>query len=165
MSKVRVIYGSTTGTTEAVARRIAAAFGTEAIGIAQAGEADFEGELVILGTSTWGFGELQDDWISGVEFLDRIDLTGKKIALFGTGDQVGFSETFCDAVGILAGKVRERGGVPVGFTSSAGYSHNASLAEEDGRFCGLLLDENNEPDKSEERIVSWIRSLEQILKG
>lgn len=43
-------------------------------------------EVLILGTSTWGDGELQDDWYDGVEVLKGTDLTGKK--------------SHCSAVGI-----------------------------------------------------------------
>ena len=62
MDKVHVIYGSTTGMTEAVAQRIAADFGTTAVNVASAGTGAFDAELVILGTSTWGCGDPQDDW-------------------------------------------------------------------------------------------------------
>ncbi len=159
MDKVRVIYGSTTGFTQSAAQRIAAAFGTEAINVADAVPADFEAELVILGSSTWGLGELQDDWNSGIAMLDAVDFSGRKVAVFGEGDQCGFGDSFCDAVGILARKAAERGAVLIGQTTQDGYRHSRSLAEVDGGFCGLLLDDNNEPEKTPERIDAWVASL------
>ena len=87
MSDVKVIFGSTTGCTEAAANIIAANFGTTAINVANAAPADFQADLLILGTSTWGVGDLQDDWFAGVQMLDGIDLKGKKAAVFAMGDQ------------------------------------------------------------------------------
>ena len=61
MADVKVIYGSSTGNTENAAQQIAGAFGTVAVNIAKAAAEDFDAPLLILGTSTWGLGELQDD--------------------------------------------------------------------------------------------------------
>ncbi len=163
MAVVKVIYGSSTGNTESAATVIAGAFGTEAVSIANAKPEDFEADLLILGSSTWGLGELQDDWASGIAMLDGIDLTGKKVAVFGLGDQNGFGDTFVDAMGILAEKAKERGAAIVGETSTAGYTHTASAAEQDGKFCGLALDDNNEQDKTADRISRWIDQLKQTV--
>ena len=161
MANVKVIYGSSTGNTESAAAVIAGAFGTEAINITNAKPEDFEAGLLILGSSTWGLGELQDDWATGIAMLDGIDLTGRKVAVFGLGDQSGFGDTFVDAMGILADKAKERGAVLVGETSAEGYAHTASSAEKDGKFCGLALDDNNEPDKTADRISQWVGLLKQ----
>jgi len=161
MDKVKVIFGSTTGNTEAVAQQIAAAFGTEAVNIADAKASDFDAELLILGSSTWGCGELQDDWSSNIQLLENADLSGKKVALFGMGDQSGFADTYCDALGILAAKAKERGATIVGRTKADGYSHSASAAEENGAFCGLALDDNNEPEKTADRVAAWIEELKK----
>ena len=109
MDKFKVIYGSSTGNTERAARKIAAALGVEALNVANATSADFDAELLILGSSTWGLGELQDDWSSRVHLLTPANLQGKRVAVFGTGDQSGFSDTFCDAIGILATRAEEAG--------------------------------------------------------
>ncbi len=161
MDKVKVIYGSTTGNTETAAQQIAGAFGVAAINIANAKADDFLADLLILGSSTWGLGELQDDWISGVAYLSKADLTGKKVAVFGTGDQSGFADTFVDALGIIAGVAKSRGAEIVGETSTEGYTHSGSAAESDGKFCGLALDDNNEPEKTPARIAAWVAALKQ----
>lgn len=164
MANVKVIYGSTTGETENVARRIAAAFGTEPVNVANAATADFNSaDLLILGSSTWGFGELQDDWINGADMLDAAKLSGKKVALFGLGDQNGFSDTFCDAIGILADKARARGAEIIGETSTDGYSHSNSAAEADGKFCGLALDQQNDSERTSDRVNAWIDGLKKLI--
>ena len=124
---------------------------------------DFEADLLILGSSTWGLGELQDDWLSGIAMLDSLDLTGRKVAVFGLGDQNGFPDTFADAMGILAEKAEERGAAIIGETSSAGYAYSISAAEKDGRFRGLALDDNNEPEKTPDRIGRWVEQLKAAL--
>jgi len=161
MGKVKVIYGSTTGNTERAAKQIAGAFGVEPLRIADATAADFEADLLILGSSTWGLGELQDDWVTRISLLESANLSGKKVAVFGTGDQSGFSDTYCDALGILAAKATARGATLVGKTSANGYVHTGSLAETDGQFCGLALDDNNESEKTSARITAWIEQLKQ----
>ena len=62
MANIHILYGSTTGATEAAAQQLAALLGAEAKPIAAASPEDFEADLLILGSSTWGYGELQDDW-------------------------------------------------------------------------------------------------------
>lgn len=164
MAEIKIIYGSTTGCTESAAQTIGAAIGAERIiNIADAAEADFQADLLILGSSTWGIGELQDDWISGIDRLDSIDLTGKKVAVFGTGDQDGFSDTFCDAMGIIAAKAAERGAIIVGKTSTAGYRHAASVAADGDKFCGLALDDNNQGELTASRIEAWVAQLKQEI--
>ncbi len=154
MDKVKVIYGSTTGNTENAARRIADAFGVEPIPAARAAAADFNAELLILGSSTWGMGELQDDWMEAVSLLENADLSGKKVAVFGTGDQNGFADTYCDALEILADKAEAAGATLVGETSAADY-----IVSREGGFCGLALDDDNEPEKTDGRIAGWIEKL------
>ena len=120
MATVTILYGSTTGATEQAAQTLAAALNAKALPISAATDADFDVDLLILGSSTWGYGELQDDWADAIGRLDALDLTGRKVAVFGTGDQVGFSDTFVNAIGILADKALERGATLVGQVPSEG---------------------------------------------
>lgn len=161
MAEVKVIFGSTTGNTEAAANAIASAFSVRAINIADATKEDFKADLLLLGSSTWGIGELQDEWMSGIPLLEKADLTGRRVGVFGTGDQEGFADSFCDAVGILAKTAAARGAEIIGKTSSAGYTHCCSAAVEGDLFCGLALDDNNQPELSPDRISAWV---EQVKK-
>ena len=105
MKKTGVFYGSTTGTTESVARTIAEKLGIPSSDVYDVSKmtADVAGsyEALILGTSTWGDGELQDDWYDGIKVLKGMDLSDKTVALFGCGDSESYSDTFCDGMGIL----------------------------------------------------------------
>ena len=87
MKKTLVVYGSSTGTCQGIADKIGAKLGAEVVDVANLtdGQVD-EAENLLLGTSTWGAGELQDDWYDGLEKLKALDLNGKTVALFGCGD-------------------------------------------------------------------------------
>ena len=69
--KIGIFYGSTTGTTESVAEQIASHLGVGSSEVYNVGNTDAkvaeEYELLILGSSTWGSGELQDDWYDFLE--------------------------------------------------------------------------------------------------
>jgi flavodoxin I len=48
-----------------------------------------------------------------------------------------------------------------GFTSTDGYNHSDSKALRDGKFCGLMCDEDNQYDLSEDRAKDWIDQLKK----
>ena len=94
MKKTIVVYGSSTGTCEGIANEIASKLGTEAISVSDlSAEVVTENENLILGTSTWGAGEVQDDWYDGIKVIKGADLSGKTVALFGCGDSSSYSDT------------------------------------------------------------------------
>ena len=85
-----IFYGSTTGATEQVASDIAQQLGVEAGDIHNVGESSADDvdayDVLLLGSSTWGAGDLQDDWYDFLDNLKGKDLSGKKVGLFGCGD-------------------------------------------------------------------------------
>lgn len=160
MSKAIVVYGSTTGTTEDIAGRIAKALGTDVINVSDLNnDVIASNDLLVLGSSTWGCGELQDDWYSGVELLKSANLSGKKVAVFGCGDSASYSDTFCDAMSIIADAADQAGATLVGSVSTDGYTFDASASVKDGKFVGLAIDEMNESDKTDDRIAAWVASI------
>ena len=102
MNKTIVIYGSSTGTCQSIAEKIASKLKVEAIDVQtlDAGVVDSYDNLII-GTSTWGAGELQDDWYDGLKLLQGANLSGKTIAIFGCGDCESYGDTFVSAMGEL----------------------------------------------------------------
>lgn len=160
MSNVIVVYGSTTGITEDVAGRIASKLGASAISVSEF-NADViaANDVLVLGSSTWGCGELQDDWYDGVETLKAANLSGKKVAVFGCGDSSSYSDTFCDAMSIIASAAEGAGAAMIGKVSTDGYTFDSSASAVDGKFVGLAIDEVNESDKTDERIAAWVASL------
>ncbi len=167
MKKTGIFYGSTTGTTESVAHMIAEKLGVASGDVTDAGKITAEKvasyDVLILGTSTWGDGELQDDWYDGIKVLKAADLSGKTVALFGCGDSESYSDTFCDGMGILYEDLKDSGCTFVGAVPESDYTYGASVAVVDGKFVGLAIDEMNESDKTEARVDAWTDMLKADL--
>ena len=164
MNKTIVIYGSSTGTCQSIAEKIASKLKVEAIDVQtlDAGVVDSYDNLII-GTSTWGAGELQDDWYDGLKLLQGANLSGKTIAIFGCGDCESYGDTFVSAMGELYNGLKGSGAAFIGRVPTAGYNFSDSEAVVDGEFVGLALDDVNEEDKTDERIDAWIESIEDKL--
>ena len=167
MKTIGIFYGSSNGTTESVAKQIAEKLGVKSADIhdvGQASPADFASyEVLLLGSSTWGAGDLQDDWYDGVKVLKKCDLSHKSVALFGCGDSDSYSDTFCDAIGILYEDLKDTHCKFCGATDTAGYTFDSSIAVVDGKFVGLPLDEVNEDNKTDERISAWVEQVKQEI--
>ncbi len=162
MAKVTIIYGSTTSNTAEEAKKIAAGLAgheVATIDVCDSSKEDFENaDCLILGTSTWGLGDIQDDWEGALSVLAGSNLSGKKVALFGCGDSGGYPDTFVDGIGILYEAATKAGATVIGEIPTAGYSYSASRAEVDGVFVGLPLDDDT-ANENDERISSWVSSL------
>jgi flavodoxin I len=160
---IGLFYGTQTGNTESAAEEIQKVFGSELVDLhdmAKADASDFEGyDCLIIGCPTWNIGELQSDWEGFFPELDDMDFAGKKVAYFGCGDQIGYSDNFLDAIGILEEKITERGGKTVGFWSTDGYDFDESKAVRDGKFVGLALDDTNQSELTEQRLKKWVSLL------
>ncbi len=164
--KTAIFYGSSTGNTKSVANKINECIGNKAdvkdVGGMSAEELAAY-DFLFLGTSTWGIGDLQDDWESFLSDLKAIDLQDKKVALFGLGDSMGYPDSFIDGVGTLYEFFIGKGCQIVGEVAADAYDFESSTAVRDGKFVGLPIDEDNESNKTSERITSWIESLKTHL--
>ena len=118
---------------------------------------------LLLGTSTWGAGELQDDWFNGVDVVRKSNLSGKTVALFGCGDSESYCDTFCGALAELKKAAVEAGATVVGAVSTEGYNFQESDAVENGSFVGLALDEINEDSLTDVRIDAWLEDVKPSL--
>lgn len=120
-------------------------------------------DKLILGGSTWGDGELNDDWEDKWADFCKLDLSNKTVALFGLGDQESYSDEFSSALGIIYEQVINAGAKVVGFTSTQGYYHDGSKAQIDDKFVGLIIDEDNQSDLTDERIEKWINEIKSEI--
>jgi flavodoxin I len=169
MAKLGIFYGTNQGHTRDVAQRITRAFGEphpDVIDVADARAEDLLAyDQLVLGTSSWGVGELADSWEQLLPFLDDISLSGKRVALFGLGDQAGHAESFVEALGLLHDVIAGRGATVVGHWPTDGYTYLFSSAVRDGRFVGLALDEMSQPELTDSRIERWVSQLRDLLTG
>jgi len=164
---IGIFYGSNGGATETVAEKIEAKLGLEADlhDIANVDMEKFdEYTQIIIGTSTWGEGELQDDWEKCFEDFKKVNFSGKTVAFFGLGDQDEYGENFLDAMGILHDVVVENGANIIGNGwPTDEYEYEESTAIEDGLFVGLAIDDDNDFDLTDERIEKWVEIIKPSL--
>lgn len=114
---------------------------------------------IIVGVSTWWDGELPTYWDELMPTIEDMDLKGKKIAIFGLGNQKDYPQNFADAIGIMAKAFEERGAKIIGFTSVDGYTYEKSRAVRDGKFMGLALDQENQGMLTNERVLKWAEQI------
>jgi len=172
MSRIGLFFGSSTGNTRRIAKAIKKRFDddtmAEALNVNKATPELVAGyDFLILGTPTLGDGDLpgldadcqQPSWAEFLPQLKEVDFTGKTVALYGLGDQEKYADNFADAMGILYEFVTARGAKVVGAWPTDGYEFMASKAEKDGEFVGLVLDQDNQKQLSDDRLETWLRLI------
>jgi flavodoxin long chain len=160
-----IVYGSSTGNTEHAAELMAGKFENAQLVSAEQLTVQMleSGDFFILGTSTWGDGDLQDDWETSIDLVRQADLSGKKAAVFGFGDQEGWPDSFVSGMRELYDALQDAHAEVVGSWDPEGYEFEHSDAVEDGVFVGLALDEENQGEMNGERIEQWCTQLHEHM--
>merc|ERR1712222_214993 len=166
-AEVGLFYSTSTGNTEAAADWISQKFEGDISDPTDIGEIDVDDLTgysgLIVGAPTWNTGA--DEGRSGTawdEVIDEIkdlDLSGKKVAVFGCGDSSSYGDYFCDAIEEVYSAMKDAGATMVGFVDPSGYDFAESKSVIDGKFCGLPLDEDNESDMTEDRVAAWCAQI------
>lgn len=168
MKKIGLIYSFNTNKTELIAKKILENFDASEIESVNAEEITEEKFLaydnLILGCPTWFDGELPNYWDEFVPAIEDMKLKGKTVAIYGNGDQKGYPENFCDAVGLMAGILENQGAKVVGFTSTEGYTFESSNAQREDKFCGLAIDFENQAALNKKRVEAWSEQLKKEFK-
>ena len=170
MTSIGIFVGSSGGTTQEAAEKLEELFdGAELINMEEDYDdlEQFDGfDVLLIGSSTWGQGDPQRDWVDPLYEMqnDEPDLSGKKVAFFGAGDQATHGEHFVSALGKMEAIFKECGAdTGFGYWSTDGYDYEFSLAEKDGRFCGLPIDDVNQDDLTEERLTKWAAQVKSEM--
>jgi len=163
MKKIAIVYGTDGGYTEDVCQRLSKYFEADRVDLINVYTTDLTTvssyDYLILASSTWHDGHLQDDWTNFVDGLDEIDFRDKTVALLSLGDQDGYSYTFCDSLGIFYDKVKEA--KVIGQTSTDGYEYEESIGILDDKFMGLCIDEDTQNELTDERLKSWYEDIKK----
>ena len=176
MSKIGIYFGTDTGTTRLIAKKMAKRLGDEFTGkplnVNRIKAEDLlQHDALILGTPTYGEGIMpgidtgvkNGSWQEFAGELSAIDLTGKKIALYGLGNQEKYPERFADALYQLYELIKQTGATIVGQWSTEGYEFKQSKAVVDGRFIGLVIDNNSQGLLTESRLEAWLDEVKPKL--
>ncbi|MEO1003296.1 MAG: flavodoxin FldA [Cyanobacteria bacterium J06638_7] len=165
-----IYFATSTGKTEDVAHRLAPLVKAAAVlDVAEISDTADLGncEALICCTPTWNTGA--DDlrsgtaWDSHVEAIETMPLQSKPVAIMGLGDSSSYGDYFCDAMEELYRAFERAGARLVGQVDISGYNYNRSRSVLNGRFCGLPIDEDSEPELTEERLQRWAEQLRREL--
>ncbi len=174
MTKVGIFFGTDTGNTRRIAKDIAtaltSAIAAKPVNVRNANVADMLSfDTLILGTPTYGDGQLPglstgnatESWEEVLPKLAGHDFSGKKIAIYGLGNQKSYPAEFVDAMFYLYEQFKECGATMIGAWDIDGYTFQSSKAVIDNRFVGLALDQENQKELTPRRLETWLKMLEK----
>jgi flavodoxin I len=168
MSKIGLFYGPLKGSVQRVAEKVKVAFGEQNIEMIPVNNADASDldkyDKIIFGISTvgketWDQNFSNTDWSKFFPNISKIDYTGKTVAIFGLGDHITYSSYFVNAMGVLAKELMENGATIIGKVDPASYEFDDSEAIIDGLFIGLPIDEDFQPELTDERVTKWVKDI------
>ncbi|OFX62337.1 MAG: flavodoxin [Bacteroidetes bacterium GWB2_41_8] len=168
MSKIGLFFGPLKGSVHRVAEKVKAALGEQNVDMISVNDAvasDLEKyDLIVFGISTvgketWDSNYSNTDWSKFFPNISKVDFSGKTVAIFGLGDHITYSSYFVNAIGVLAKDLLKNGANLVGKVETAGYDFDESEAVIDGMFYGLPIDEDFEPELTDERVSNWVNSI------
>jgi len=168
MSKIAIFYGPIGGAVNRVADKIKDAIGkdkVEMVAVKNATVADIEKfDKIIFGVSTvgkdtWDSEFSNNDWGKFLPEIGKTNYADKTVAIFGLGDHVTYAHGFVDHIGVLGKELLKNSANLVGKVSIDGYEFEESEAVVDDEFMGLAIDEDFEPELTDERVVNWIELI------
>jgi flavodoxin I len=165
MAQIGLFFGSDEGNTEGVAYKIQECLGADVVevfDIADVTQLEFASfDKIILGISTWDFGQIQSDWEEFWPDVSEVDFSNKTVAFYGLGDQFGYGDYFVDAMGMLHDVVVSNGAKIIGHWSTQGYEFEASKAKvsDQDLFIGLAIDEDQQEHLTSDRINRWCQQI------
>ncbi|MET0066015.1 MAG: flavodoxin [Candidatus Thiodiazotropha sp.] len=182
MKKIGIFFGTDSGTTRLIAKKIARNLKSrigddkvaKPINVNRSGVEDLMScSALILGTPTYGEGVLpglasrnsEASWLEFLPSLEGCDFSGKRVALFGLGDQEQYPEHFLSAMMDLYESFSAAGAELVGSSPTEGFEFTSSRAVVEGRFIGLALDQHLQHLLTDERIDTWLDEITPLLES
>jgi flavodoxin I len=178
MSQIGIFFGTDTGTTRLIAKKMAKqlpeGIASKPLNVNRIEAADLLNyDALILGTPSYGEGQVpgistgvkQGSWEEFLPQLAGLDFTGKRIALYGLGNQDKYGSRFASGLFQLYEAFKSAGADIVGSWPTDGYEFEYSRAVVDGRFVGLVIDQNSQGMQTEERMKTWLDQVVPQLLG
>jgi len=168
MGKIGLFFGPLKGSVNRVADMVQEALGKDSIELVPVKNATFSDlerfDKIIFGISTvgkdtWDSDFSSNDWGKFLPEIGKVDFSGKTVAIFGLGDHITYSTHFVDSMGLLAKELLKKNAAIVGQVPTEGYDFEESEAILDGKFTGLPIDEDFEPELTEERVSLWVETI------
>jgi flavodoxin I len=175
MTKVGIFFGTDTGNTRRIAKDIATALGStiaaKPVNVRNASVSDMQAyDVLILGTPTYGEGLLPglstgnatESWEEFLPTFAGQDFSGKKVAIYGLGNQKSYPSEFVDAIFYLYEQFKHGNATIIGQWATEGYEFKASKAVVNEQFVGLVLDQENQKDLTPDRLNTWLKMLAKV---
>lgn len=171
MKKIALIYWPKKGNTEKAAQKIYSRFDESQVDIFTIkyfNTAEFAlYDAFIIGAPTTG----ADNWTEAYKSiwtdfflrLSKADIKGKPFAIFGLGDQILYPYNFVDGMMDIKTEFEKNGAKHIGSWPVEGYEFRESESIEGGKFVGLALDEDQQPELTDSRIDEWTSMLKKEL--
>ncbi len=176
MDKIGMFFGTETGTTRLIAKKLHKLFGADLadkpVNVNRIKPEDLlQYDALILGTPSYGVGDipglsagcLERNWEEFLADFGTPDLSGKRIAMFGLGAQERYSERFASSLMALYKVFEDLGAEMIGEWPLDGYSFEYSASVADGKFVGLVIDQRTQGMHTEERLKAWTEQVKPQL--
>ena len=169
MNKTALLYSPEGGNANRVTIKLGEVIGNDKVDIIPVrkvvkGELDEYKQIIFVGSTVgadhWTNETVADEWQEFFMKMEEISFENKKLAIVGLGNSVLYPEHFADGMAHLYKKITEKKGKILGFVDAKDYTYTDSEAVNDeGLFCGLAIDEDNEEELTTERLEKWISKL------
>lgn len=170
MNKTAIFYSPVGGNVNSVANKLGAMIGDDKVDIIPVKQVEKEDVMkydkIILagstvGTDHWNNESVPDEWPGFFKKIEDISFKEKKVAIVGLGNSFIYPSHFVDGMADLYERIKKLDAEIFGEVDPEGYDFTESEAiNDDGLFCGLPIDEDNEPELTTERLEKWISVLE-----
>lgn len=176
MNKIGIFFGTETGTTRLIAKKIYKLIGDELadkpVNVNRiTPDQLLSYDALILGTPSYGVGDipglsagcLERNWEEFLADFGSPDLSGKRIAMFGLGAQERYSERFASSLSALYQIFEGLGAQMIGDWSTEGYEFEHSASVRNNRFVGLVIDQRTQGMHTQERLTEWVAQVKPSL--
>ncbi|MBV1789441.1 flavodoxin [Marinobacterium sp. D7] len=177
MSKIGIFFGTETGTTRLIAKKIYKLLGDgiadKPLNVNRIAPAEMlKYDALILGTPSYGEGDIPGSGVSGcfepnwsefLALLGKPDMGGKRITFFGLGAQERYSDRFASSLMALYTTFAMLGAELIGEWSTEGYTFDYSASAIGDRFVGLVIDQRTQGMLTDERLNTWIEQIKPQL--
>ena len=169
MSKTALIFSPEGGNVHSVTNKLGELIGNDKVNILPVGkvekaDVDKYDQIIFLGSTVgadhWSNETIVDEWPDFFAKIDENGLEGKKVAIVGLGNSLLYPEHFADGMAHMYDDLTKKNAKIYGSVSKKGYDFTDSEAlNDDGLFCGLPIDEDNEDELTTERLENWLSIL------
>ena len=169
MSKTALFFSPQGGSVNKVANKLGEMIGNDKVVIipvkeVEKGDLDKYNKIILVGSTVgadhWDNEIIVDEWIEFFTKIKEINFEKKNVAIVGLGNSVLYPSHFADGMAVLYERIIKQNAKVLGKVDAKGYDFEDSEAvNDDGFFCGLAIDEDNEAELTTERLEKWISSL------